>query len=146
MSTDELRDIRGPVDVPPDWLLPAVAVAAAAVLALLVYLALRWWRRRRDRPVPMPSPEEVALERLEAARRLMQPERAREFGAAVSEAVRLYVEERFREPAAHRTTEEFLRDLTRTRASALGAHRDALSDFLAHCDLAKFARLPLASE
>jgi hypothetical protein len=144
MTAGEIRDIRGPVDIVPGWFLPAIVLAAAAVLGLAGYLLVRWWRRRRARPLPGPSPEEVALLRLERARRLIAPACAREFGAEVSEAIRLYVEARFAEPASQRTTEEILRDLARSRAPALAAHRDALSEFLAHCDLAKFARLPLA--
>jgi DNA-binding FadR family transcriptional regulator len=143
MTPADLRDIRGPVEIPPPWLGPALIVAAGALAALLAWLALRWWRRRRARPLPARSPEELALERLARARLLIDAARPREFAAAVSEAVRLYLEARFAEPAAHRTTEELLRDLARGRAPALAAQRDVLADFLAHCDLAKFAREPL---
>jgi Domain of unknown function (DUF4381) len=142
MSPADLRDIRGPVQIPPGWLLPALALAAGALVAL-VALLVRWWRRRRRRPAPGPSPEEIALGRLAAARRLMTPGCAREFGAAVSDAIRLYVEDRFGERAGKRTTDELLRDLARSPGSPLSSQRDLLADFLAHCDLAKFARLPL---
>jgi hypothetical protein len=89
-------------------------------------------------------PYELALERLEAARGLMQPEHAREFSIAVSEVVRNYVEERFATRAAHRTTEEFLHDCVAQTDSPLAGHRPLLGEFLHHCDLAKFARWVLS--
>lgn len=141
--SEDIRDIRGPVPIPPGWLLPLAVLGAALLLALVVFLAVRWWRRRAARPKPARSPEEIAFERLEAARGLIDPPHPREFGAAVSDAVRLYIEDRFTARAARRTTEEFLADLCAGRDPALGAQRDLLADFLAHCDLAKFARRPL---
>ena len=52
--------------------------------------------------LPPKLPYEIALERLEEARALMQPEHAREFSIAVSEIVRNYIEERF--PRLRRTS------------------------------------------
>jgi uncharacterized protein DUF4381 len=139
----DIHDIRGPIPIPPGWLLPLIALAAAALLALLAFLVARWWRRRKARPKPARSPEEIVFERLEAARRLIDPPRPREFAAAVSDAVRLYIEDRFTARAARRTTEEFLADLRSGRDPALGSQRDLLAEFLEHCDLAKFAQSPL---
>jgi len=57
----------------------------------------------------------------------------------VSDAVRVYLEERFQLRAPERTTEEFLRDLQKT--SVLMAQQKAsLAEFLEQCDLVKFAR------
>lgn len=81
---------------------------------------------------------EVALGRLEAARTLMQPGRAREFSIEVSGIVREYIERRFHVMAAHLTTHEFLHDLVLSADPALAAHRDLLGEFLESCDLAKF--------
>lgn len=139
----DIRDIRGPIPIPPGWLLPLAVLGAAAIVGLVGFLAVRWWRRRRARPKPARSPEEIAFERLEAARVLIDPPRPREFGAAVSDAVRLYIEDRFTARAARRTTEEFLADLRDGRDPALGPQRELLAEFLEHCDLAKFARSPL---
>ena len=70
----------------------------------------------------------------------MQPEQARAFSIAVSEVVRDYIEQCFDVQAAHRTTNEFFRDLATRSDSPLVAHQPVLTDFLHHCDLAKFAR------
>jgi hypothetical protein len=83
-------------------------------------------------------PHEIALQHLEEARRLMDPDRARDYCFAVSSIIRRYVEERFHVHAPRLTTEEFLRDLVGVRHTMLEPHRVLLGEFLQHCDLAKF--------
>jgi hypothetical protein len=73
----------------------------------------------------------------------MRESNAEPFSLAVSEIVRQFVEEVLPVRAAHRTTDEFLRDLTSLSYLPLAQHRDSLADFLRHCDLAKFARWSL---
>src|SRR5207302_1278307 len=101
--------------------------------------------RRRLRPRPV-LPYDLAMQRLVQARRLMVPDKGREFSIAVSEAVREYIEQRFGARAAHRTTEEFLHDLVEEPGTQLLAHQKLLSEFLNHCDLAKFARFFLSGD
>ena len=85
--------------------------------------------------VPPPRPaDEVALERLEAARALLDPEKAREFCFAVSEAIRFYIEDRFtvarraphdggvpRRPGPHPDRRPRTRTRTRSRTSCSAA-------------------------
>jgi hypothetical protein len=132
---DDIRDIRGPRPVASPWVLWALA-GGGVLAALLAYALWRWIKRRRN--APEPSDVEVALGRLEAARALMQPGRAREFSIEVSGIVREYIERRFHVMAAHRTTHEFLHDLVLSADPALAAHQDLLGEFLQSCDLAKF--------
>ncbi|MFN8602477.1 MAG: hypothetical protein U0842_18610 [Candidatus Binatia bacterium] len=142
----DIRDIRGPVAIPIPWLVPALIAGGVLLALLLGWLARRWWKRRKLR-VPPPRPaDEVALERLEAARKLIDPARAREFCFAVTEAVRFYIEDRFAVRAARRTTDEFLNDLVRTPTAGLASHADMLGDVLKQGDLVKFARATLASD
>ena len=139
--TEDIRDIRPPFHIPPGWLWLAWTAGGCALAALGYGL----WRWRHRLPGLRPKlPYELALERLEDARRLMQPEHAREFSIVVSEVVRNYVEERFATRAAHRTTEEFLHDCVAQADSPLAGHRPLLGEFLHHCDLAKFARWVLS--
>ncbi len=139
-ESEDIRDIRGPKFIYPPWLLPAV-IAGAVLLALG---ALGLWRRLRRRRQPrVLLPFEVALQRLEEMRALMQPGRAREFSIAVSDVVRRYIEERFGVTATHRTTEEFLHDLLESSHAPLARHRALLSEFLQQCDLVKFAGMSL---
>ena len=140
--TADIRDIRGPKHIPSPWLWPAW-LAGGLALAALGYAAWRWSRRTLAKAK---LPYEIALDRLEEARALMQPENAREFSIAVSEIVRNYIEDRFQVLAARRTTEEFLYDLLESSDALLASHRALLADFLIHCDLAKFARWILSVE
>jgi hypothetical protein len=139
-AVEDIRDIRGPKYLFPPWLLPAV-IAGAVLLALGAYGIWRWLRRRRRPRVLLPF--EIALQRLEEMRALMQPADAREFSIAVSDVVRRYIEERFGATATHRTTEEFLHDLLESSHAPLARHRALLSDFLQQCDLVKFAGMSL---
>jgi len=138
----DIRDIRGPKPIPTP-LLWAWCLAGGAALAVPLYLVWRRWIRR---PTVVLLPYQIALARLEEARRLMQPEYAREFSTEVSEIVRTYIAVRFEVRAAHRTTEEFLHDLLAMPEALLGSHRALLADFLRHCDLAKFALWVLSYE
>ncbi len=132
----DIRDIRPPYHIPPGWLWIAWTAAGLALLGI-GYGAWKWHGHVNAR---VKLPYEIALEQLEAARPLMRPERANAFSFAVSEVVRNYIETCFPVRAAHRTTEEFLRDLARRPDSPLLAHQGSLTHFLRHCDLAKFAR------
>lgn len=136
---EDIIDIRGPIHIPPafPWLAWSVGALAAAGLGCAAWTLLRRPRRK--------LPYELALEKLEATRPFMQLPNAQPFSRAVSEIVRLFVEECFPVRAAHRTTNEFLHDLVNLPDSPLAAHRETLADFLEHCDLAKFARWSLTA-
>ena len=139
-GSEDIRDIRGPKYLFPPWLLPALI----AGVVLLAFGAYGIWRRLRRRRQPRTLlPFEIALQRLEEMRALMQPDDAREFSIAVSDVVRRYIEERFSVTATHRTTEEFLHDLLESSHAPLARHRALLSEFLQQCDLVKFAGMSL---
>lgn len=137
-STNDIRPIKPPVDVPNPWawvfwtagILMAVALIAAAVIL--------WLKRSKQLAVMPPVPPHVrARQKLEAALLLIGDPRA--FAIAVSDAVRVYLEERFQLRAPERTTEEFLRDLQKTPVLT-EPQKESLSAFLEQCDLVKFAR------
>jgi Domain of unknown function (DUF4381) len=143
VSTEDIRDIRGPKAIAPAWLVP-VSIAAAIALALGAYAYWRW--RRRLRAVRPLLAFEVALQRLEQIRSLMRPAEVREFSIAITDIIRSYIEERFQVTATHRTTEEFLHDLLRSSEATLASHRELLAEFLQQCDLAKFAGMSLSQQ
>ena len=134
-SEEDIRDIRQPRHLPTP--LPWAAVAAGVIiLAVMAFAAWRWIRRGQFLQM---LPHEIALQYLEEARRLMDPDQAREYGFAVSKIIRRYIELRFHVHAPNLTTEEFLRDLVEARHTMLESHRALLGESLQHCDLAKFA-------
>ena len=143
LAVEDIRDIRPPFHVPPGWL-GAAWVAGGCSAVVLGYALWRW--RHRIPGLRPKLPYELALEKLEAARELMQPATAREFSIAVSVVVRNYIEDRFATYAAHRTTDEFLRDCAASSDSPITGYRESLGGFLNHCDLAKFARWILSAE
>jgi hypothetical protein len=139
---EDIRDIRGPKYLLPDWLWSAL-LGGAVLLALSVYGLWRW---RRTRVARVLLPHEIALQRLEEIAALMSPARAREFSIAVSDIIRLYIEQRFNVTATRRTTEEFLRDLLDSSDAALARHQGLLGEFLHQCDFVKFAALSLTQQ
>jgi len=139
---EDIRDIRGPKYLLPDWLWSAL-LGGAVLLALSVYGLWRW---RRSRVARVLLPYEIALQRLEEIAALMSPARAREFSIAVSDIIRLYIEQRFNVTATRRTTEEFLRDLLDSSDAALARHQGLLGEFLHQCDFVKFAALSLTQQ
>ena len=141
-AEEDIRDIRGPKDVLPDWVLPA-AIAGALLAAAAAYCIWRWRRNRRAIPL---LPFEIALRRLEDIRALMRPAQAREFSTAASDIVRWYIEQRFDVTATRRTTEEFLRDLMESSNASLARHQGLLGDFLHQCDFVKFAAQSLTTK
>jgi hypothetical protein len=144
MSTNQLttpladiRDIKPPMVISGGlawvwWLVLVVAVVAALCLWF-------WLKNRRSKVVlPPPVPPHLrARRKLEEALALIaQP---KPFVIAVSDTTRTYLEERFQFRAPERTTEEFLRELAGTKL-LLPDQKAGLGDFLAACDLVKFAK------
>jgi hypothetical protein len=135
---DDIRGIKDPVPIPNTWLWLAWVLAAAALIALAWYTWKRWKRR------PKKSAAEVFVPPHERARRKLQEalnllDQPKPFCTVVSDAVRLYLEERFSLRAPERTTEEFLTELQTTQ-HLTRQQKDSLADFLSRCDLVKFAK------
>jgi len=136
---EDIRDIRGPKYLLPDWVLPAL-IAGALLSGLVLY---GFWRWRRMTRTPVLLPHELALQRLDEIRTLMQPAQAREFCIAISDVIRGYIEQRFHATATRQTTEEFLHDLLQDANASLAQHQALLGEFLHQCDFVKFAALAL---
>ena len=140
-AAEDIRDIRGPKEMPESWVLPA-ALAAAIVAAVCAYVV--WRKSHRGVRRPTPTLSELTLQRLDSTRPLMRPETARAFGIAASELIRDYIEKRFDVVATQRTTEEFLQALLQSSNETLVRHRSLLAEFLQQCDFVKFAGDSLA--
>lgn len=137
-SAPDIRDIAPPVEIVNPW---AWLVWTLAGVALVIALVALWkWRKQRASLIPAipPIPAHVrAKQKLQEALTLIaQP---KPFVVAVSDAERWYLEERFEFRAPERTTEEFLHELQRTDRLTR-EQKESLSQFLASCDLVKFAK------
>lgn len=137
---DDILGIQPPVDVPTGWEWLLYTLTAAVLLGLAIFLTRRLLRRFhviKPPPIPYVEPHTVARRRLEAALRLIDdPYR---FCSAVSTALRSYFEGRFSIHAPDRTTDEFLDEL-RSSTALTERQQELVGEFLAQCDLVKFAR------
>jgi hypothetical protein len=126
------------IAIPNGWLW-VIWITAILALCAGAWLAWRYWRKKAAAvaAVPPVPPHVRARHALEAALALLSDPKA--FSIAVSGAIRDYLEERFDFHAPERTTEEFLYELQGTNLLTT-EQKLSLGDFLANCDLIKFAR------
>jgi hypothetical protein len=118
------------------WIILIAVIAAVLVIAWLLW---RHWKRKKAAiPAVPPVPPHVrARQMLESALALISEPKP--FTIEVSGTLRTYLEERFDFRAPERTTEEFLYELQGTNLLT-AEQKLSLADFLANCDLIKFAK------
>jgi len=138
IAANDIRDIKPPVEIPNgwEWLWWVLAALAAIAITILIW---RWWQKRRAQvsiETPVPAHVRAKLRLAEALALIAQP---KPFVIAVSDTARTYLEERFDFRAPERTTEEFLYELQATDLLAK-EQKESLGNFLASCDLVKFAK------
>jgi hypothetical protein len=125
------------IKIPNGWLW-FIWIAVILALCAGAWLAWRHWKKAAAAAAPPSIPPHVRARRaLDAALALLSDPKA--FTIAVSGAIRSYLEERFEFHAPDRTTEEFLHELKGTNLLTT-EQKLRLGDFLATCDLIKFAR------
>jgi hypothetical protein len=133
-----LRGLKGSMLIPTGWewlwWLLGLMLIGAVMAGLGIYLLTR---RKRVAVPPLIPPHMRARGRLQDALALIGSPKP--FVIAVSDALRVYLEERFSFRAPERTTEEFLQELQRTDR-LLPDQKRGLGEFLQHCDLVKFAK------
>jgi len=137
-ATNDIRSIKPPVEIPNSWIW-LWWVLGALVLVVAAIALWPWLQRKLFQPAPVPiiPPHVRAKNKLREALSLISDPKL--FCIAVSDALRVYLEERFDFRAPERTTEEFLLDLQQTTL-LLPEQKESLSAFLQECDLVKFAR------
>ena len=138
-ATNDIRAIKPPVEIPNSWTLVWWVLGALVLIAAAITL-WPWLQRKLFTPAPVPiiPPHVRAKNKLREALALISDPRL--FCIAVSDALRVYLEERFDFRAPERTTEEFLLDLQQTTLLSPD-QKESLAAFLQECDLVKFARL-----
>ena len=140
-SDTEMKGIKGPWSVPPNWFLyifVAFLVIVAIGAIIFVYL------RGRAKPVdlqpevsPQRQPHEIAydqLNRIEGMNWVVQGE-MKIYHTEISHVIREYIAARYHIPALELTTEELL-----DRLQPEGISKELVRQFFSSCDLVKFAR------
>jgi hypothetical protein len=146
-ESGDIRDIRGPLDIPLSPYRLALLVLLPLLLAAMLFVVARRLRARKSdspRPAlgPLPRPaHEVALEALAAlaSSGMLERGEVKELHIEASDILRTYVEGRFRVEAREMTTREVIAGLEAVHAER--RFRDGLLAFLEQCDLVKFAKV-----
>jgi len=137
-TTNDIRAIKPPVEIPNNWAWVWWVLGALALAAVLAFFVRRYLKKRAEPPLVEVVPPHVrAKQKLHAALGLIHDPRL--FCIEVSTITRIYLEERFDFRAPERTTEEFLLELQSTPLLTPD-QKDSLGQFLQSCDLVKFAR------
>lgn len=156
-STQGIKDIKSPLDVPvtvAEWL-PTVAVVVlllAAVGAALWYLSRRKPEAKTEPApaVPMRPAHEVALEALERLKeqRLWQQDKPKEYHSEIAQILWTYLEQSYGIKTIEATTDEILMQFRKFQYRSYGAagSSDVLKDVLQRADLVKFARYQATPE
>ena len=142
----ELFDIKGPVEI-PDNSTTILWSAAAALLLLLAILCFIWWKRTRKQRAILAH--ETALQRLAAARGLIDKRDVDAFVTLIDQTLRSYIEQRFAVSARRQTTREFISAITEGSTAVpepLAQNKTRLQTWLEHCDMVKFAKANLSTE
>lgn len=140
---EDIRDIKPPVEFPPDYFLWLVLLAALILAGIAFWFRVLIPRAKQPKKVFVPpkSPHQIALERLTALEQESLPYKGqfKEYYSQLSDIVRRYMEDRFYIRAPEMTTQEFLWSLN-DAVELNDVHKKLLKDFLSSCDMVKFAR------
>lgn len=146
-TTQAIKDIKGVMDEPFNWreLIPYIwwTLAVLAVAAGIIILVRRL---KKKKPIIPPKPKVVipphikALQSLEQLRsqKLWQEGKIKQYHSALSDILRLYIEERFKVNALEQTTDEILISFRNVVIDS--ESRMKIKQVLTLADLVKFAK------
>ena len=140
-NAQSLRDIKPPLDVPPNYL-PYILLSVF-IFAIFVGIVWLYLRKRHQTEVSPPTeelitrpPHEIALEELKSldgASCDMETYHTR-----ISFVIREYIAERYQIPALELTTTGLLHQMTREQIGDL--YVEHIQQFLTNCDKVKFTK------
>ncbi|MFT5122849.1 MAG: hypothetical protein ACI9TH_003620 [Kiritimatiellia bacterium] len=143
----ELRELHEPKSPMPWLLLTIVAIVLVAIiLAIVIAMLVKKPSAEPVAPPPPPAHELAiaALIRLKGSG-LIEERAFEPFYVKVSDILRTYIEGRFGLDAPDMTTEEFMQEAGTSHILSPD-HQDHVHQFLAECDMVKFARLEPSEE
>ncbi|MDP4115799.1 MAG: hypothetical protein Q8903_06670 [Bacteroidota bacterium] len=143
---ETLKDIKGPNELPPDYLFWAIVilVSAGAIFAAYYFIS-RYFKKRkenmlRNKPVIAVPPYKIALTKLNELeqKQLWQNGFIKEYHSSITEIIRKYFEDQFKLPALELTTSEIVDLLDKN--GLFGKIKDLTFSFLSNADMVKFAK------
>jgi|YelNatPaOPRAMG01_1025707.scaffolds.fasta_scaffold01027_20 flagellar biosynthesis/type III secretory pathway M-ring protein FliF/YscJ len=137
-ETNDIRPIKPPEQISAgwEWLIWFIIFIVSAII--VAYMVRKLRKKQDESVIKIVIPPHIkARQRIEQAKKYLSEPRI--FCFEISNALRVYLEERFNLRAPERTTEEFLADLQNTNV-LISSQKSLLEDFLTRCDLVKFAR------
>ncbi len=142
-SGADIHDIYGPVTLPEpfNWIPYILAFALILVAGGCFFF---YFRKQKQTPEPVIAPHETALAELVQARKYIESDQSLQYSQRVSEVLRIYIERRFNIHMTRQTTHEFLSLAQHEETGLLHHHRESLQRCLKQCDMAKYARKPVA--
>jgi hypothetical protein len=142
---EEIRDIKEPIKLPPNWLLIiGIALLSFGLLVGLYYLYRHYKKNKEGKILAEPEvkipPHEVALVKLDqlAEKKLWQRGLVKQFHSEITEIIRGYFEDRFNFRALEMTSSEILAVLSYLEEAKIIT--DTTYNFLSNADLVKFAK------
>ncbi len=153
-TTQAIKDIKSPLDLPLTFREIAPYLGGALVLAAIIYGIYYYWKKRRKLPTAVVEEKKIvipahiiAIQELQAlqAEKLWQQGMVKEYHIRVTDIIRAYIEKRFDVFALEQTTDEITRGM---RTVPIDEQlKSKLKQLLILSDLVKFAKeQPLPAE
>ena len=141
-----LKDIKGPNEIPPDYLFwIIVCIISAGILYTAYYFIAKYYKKRKEellknRPAVVIPPYQTALIKLNELeqKHLWQNGLIKEYHTDITEIIRKYFEGQFRLPALELTTSEIINLLGKNEI--FSRIKDLTFRFLSNADMVKFAK------
>ena len=151
-ATYVIKDIKGQIKYPLKFKEVVPWVLLALLLAGLIWAIVRWIKMRRanrtflGKPIVKDPPHIVALRALDKIRKqkLWQNDKQKQFYTEVTDALRVYIADRFGIVALERPSREMLSDLKKQDIEP--KLYDNMEELFTRADLVKFAKYLASAE
>lgn len=144
-TQEDIKDVKEPVKLPPNWLLIALIVLLAIGLIVGGYYLYQYYKKKKEGvaeavPEIKVPPYEVALHQLHILeeKKLWQQGLIKQYHSEITEIIRKYFEERFNFRALEMTSAEILAVLSYIEEGK--AIVEISNKFFSNADLVKFAK------
>lgn len=138
----DIEDIEGPVSLTSKRIIFIVSGVVLLVFMFGLVILRRKLRKNKklEQTENLPTPDQIAYRALKILkeRDYVRSGKIKEFYFELSQIIRHYLEDRFLVRAPEMTTEEFMDHLR--ALEELKGYKQVLEDFLAQCDMVKFAK------